>query len=101
METLGPPIWNAFCSSIGTEKWGSGGEETSSPPRLRKREVGAPGEGFLHPPGVVSVCNSVCQPLHELFGGGVRRNLNLEMRQQFETKCNERSELHADWGRGW
>jgi hypothetical protein len=46
------------------------------------------------------VGNSVSQPLHEPIGGGVRKTHDLEMRQQFETKCNERSELHADWGRG-
>ena len=52
MEIPKPPIWNLFCPSLGTEKWGSGGEETSSPPYLQKREVGVPGAGFFPPPAL-------------------------------------------------
>ena len=77
-----PIVWNLFFLSLGTEKWGSWGRDSSLPQT------------------VVPVRNSVCHPPHDPLGGGLRRNLNLEMRQQFETKCNERSELHADWGRG-
>ena len=72
-----PIVWNAFFLSSGREKWGSGGEETSSPPRLQKREVGVPGEGFLPPPGVVSVHINVCQRPHRIFGGGVRKTHEL------------------------
>jgi len=67
-----------------------------------EREVGGSGGGIPPAPGVASsVCISVCQLPHRIFGGGVRKTHDLEMRQQFETKCNERSELHAGWGRGW
>ena len=39
--------------------------------------MGVPGAGFLLPPGVVPVRNSVCQLPHRILGGGVRKTLKL------------------------
>jgi len=67
MEIPRPPIWNLFFLPFGIEKWGSGGEETSSPPRLRKREEGALGERFLpllNAGGRVGFATLSLSPLH-------------------------------------
>jgi len=46
--------------------------------RITGKRRGGLGGGILPSPGVVSsVCNSVCQPLHRILGGGVRRTLKL------------------------
>ena len=42
-----------------------------------KRRGGSGGEIRLAPGVVSSVCISVCHPLHDPIGGGVRRNLKL------------------------
>ena len=44
--------------------------------------------------------NSVCRPIHEPLGGGVRKTLNLEMRQQFETKCMSEANYTLTGGGG-
>ena len=72
-----PIVWNSFCSSLGTEKWGSGGEETSSSPGLQKREVGVPGAGFFPPPVLSAPCvTAYASPLTEYSGVGSGRPSN-------------------------
>ena len=54
------------------------GRRNFASPRITEKRGGGSGGGILPAPGVVSAVRiSVCHPLHDSLGGGVRRNLKL------------------------
>jgi len=58
---------------------GEGLEEGTLPllQDYRKEKRGFRGRDSSLPRGVIPVCNSVCHPLHDPIGGGVRKTLKL------------------------